>query len=128
MWEYLDHSGNCISSPELAVEFLEACSLDTDASALSRSSPTEEKSCCSGSATESCLASPSGTTCGPSMENRGEEKSMSSPGDSHARGFPSQETAKDWTTREADYGASSCGSFAKWDRDLLLWRTHQCLL
>lgn len=128
MWEYLDNSGNSTCSPVLEVEFWDHFSSDTEPCAPSKTSLTEGKSCCNGSATESCLGSQSGTTCGPSTENRGVGGSMSSLVDFHARESQLPGKDSDSTTREAVYGQSSAESFAKWDQNLPGWRTLQCLL
>jgi len=81
-----------------------------------------------GKLTESYLDSLSGTMCGRSTENRGEEKSMSSAGGSRARMSVASGKVKALLANEADSGKKWLGSFARYDQDTSLWKTHQCSL
>lgn len=95
---------------------------------LSKLNLTAEKSSCKDSATESCPASQSGTTCGLSTASRGAEKSTASAEASRVK--TSRQQAKAWasTEREAGYGASSLVLLARYDRDTRSWKTPQCSL
>lgn len=104
------------------------CYSDIPAHAPSKSSRSAEKFCSNDSATESCHASPSGTTCGLSTGDRGEEKSTASAEASRVRTFQQREKAQASTEREAGCGASSRVLLAKLDHNTRSWRTPQCSL
>ena len=81
------------------------------------------------SATKSCRASQSGTTCEPSMERRGEESPMSSAEDSRAKTSRKPiQTQKDSKANGADYGRKCGELLATFDPHLSSWKTRQCLL
>jgi hypothetical protein len=101
---------------------------DIPASALSKSKSIPAKSCCKGSATESCHGSRSGTTSPPLTATPGEGASMSSAAVSLAKTSALPEKAPESPEPEADSGAKWQGSFAKFDPDSSLWKTHQCSL
>ena len=104
------------------------CYSDIPAYVPSKSSPFAEKFCSNGSATESCHASPSGTTCEHSTGDRGAEKSTAFAEASRVRTFPQREKAQVSTGREAGYGASSRVLLARFDPNTCLWKTLQCSL
>ena len=132
MWYDLDHTEGCenlLSLQEPAAESSAARCSDGAPSAPLKSSDTRATSSCKGSETESLTTSRSGTMFAPSTERRGGERSTSSAEVSHAKtsavlGEDSELSAES----EADYGESTLGSFARYDRDTASWKTAQCLL
>ena len=78
------------------------CFSDIPVYALSRLNLTAGKSCCKGSATESCRSSQSGTMCEPLTASRGEGKLTSSAADSHAKTSVQPEKARVSKASEAD--------------------------
>jgi hypothetical protein len=96
--------------------------------ALSKSKSIPAKSCCSGSATDACHDSQSGTTSPHSTATPGEAASMSSAAVSRAKTSAQPEKAPESQEPEADSGAKWQGSFAKFDPDSCSWKTHQCSL
>jgi len=101
---------------------------DIPPSALLNLTPTADRSCCSDNGTESFPASRSGTTCGPSMEGRGEGKSTSSPVDFHAKTSAPLEGVPESKESAADYGANLLVSLAKFDPATHSLKTLQTLL
>ena len=71
---------------------------------------------------------PSGLTCEHLTDDHGEAVLMSFLEAFPARISVVQERAQGSTGREADSGERWQGSFAKYDPDTSLWRTHQCSL
>ena len=71
---------------------------------------------------------PSGMTCEPLTEDHGEAVLMSFLEAFPARISVVQEQAQGLTEREVGSGKRWQGSFAKYDQDTSLWRTHQCSL
>lgn len=118
-YTYLAESGE-VSSAE--------CYSDIPAFAPSRLSLTAEKSSYKDNATESCPASPSGTTCEHSMGDCGAGKSIAFAEASHVKTFQWQAKAQALTGREAGYGASSRVLLARFDPNTRLWKTLQCSL
>mgnify|MGYP007032449768 CR=1 FL=1 len=104
------------------------CYSDIPQFALLRSKNIPAKSCSKDSATESCHGSQSGTTSPPLTATRGEGESMSSAADSPAKTSAQPGKAPESPESEADSGERWQGSFAKFDHDSSLWRTHQCSL
>ena len=104
------------------------CFSDIPAFAPSKSSLIAGKSCCSGSATESCPNSQFGTTCGHLTAGRGGGKLTSSVADSRAKTYLAQERARESAEREAGFGLNLQESLAKYDRVTSSWKTRQCLL
>lgn len=94
-------------------------------SALLSLIPTAEASCLHDSATECLSHSRYGMTCAVSTEPNGAGTSMLLAGDSLAKTFPPQEKAQESTASDPACGEKWQGSFAKYDRDSRLWRTHQ---
>lgn len=101
---------------------------DIPASALSRLNLTAERSYSNGSEMESCQSFQFGTMSGPSTESHGAEKSISLPADSPARTLAALDQGRGSVDREADYGASSLVSLAKFDPGTHSLRTLQTLL
>jgi len=109
-----------------AAESLEECSLDIKQSVPLKSSLTANKSSKPDNKTESCPTSQFSETSNHSMADHGEEKLTSLPEDSLAKTSvlptpmemelkgPGQDSGKKWPE-----------SFAKLNRDLHSWRTHQ---
>lgn len=92
----------------------------------SRNTPAE---CCSnGSETASCLSSPSGTMCAPSMGDHGAGSWMSSPAGSPAKTSVAPEKVQDSQGRAAGFGARCTELLARYDHAMHLWRTPQCSL
>lgn len=84
------------------------CFADIPASAQLKSNPIAAKSSFSGSATESCQSSQSGTTSGHSTAGRGAERSTSSAEGSRARTFPRR------IRKPSESAAKEAASGAKW--------------
>lgn len=104
------------------------CYSDIPVFAPSKSSRSAEKFSCNGNATESCPASPSGTTCEHSTANRGAEKSTASAEAFPAKTSLAQARARESAEREAGCGASSRVLLARFDPNTRLWKTLQCSL
>lgn len=104
------------------------CFSDIPAYVLSRLNLFFEKSCCSGSATESFQSSQSGTIFEPLTAGRGGGKSILSAAASRARTYLAQERARVSTEREAGCGQSSRVLLAKFDPNTRSWKTLQCSL
>lgn len=103
----------------------EGCSLDGAPDALLRSIPTQGGCSSLDSGTTSLIPFPSGMTCVPSTESRGEAQSTSLQED-----FPARTSAQQARGQESPESVVACGenlpaSFAKWDPDTSSWRTHQ---
>ena len=69
-----------------------------------------------------------GMTYKPLMETRGEELLTLYREGFHAKTSAQQEKAQESTESEAGCGEKWHASFAKYDHDLSLWKTHQCSL
>ena len=132
-WHYLKTDcENSHFSQEQEGAFLEDCCTDGVPLLPLRSKITHAVFCSNGKLTASYLAFLSGTTFAHSTASRGEDSSMSSAEDSPARTYQQQQQAteicQDWKVNPAAYGLSFSASFAKYDPDTFLWRTHQCSL
>jgi len=111
--------------PELVAEFLEECSLDTDQSVLSNTTPTPDQFYWPDKPTEHSRLSRFGMTCAPLTGVHGEELLTW-----YLAGFPARTSAlpepePESTEREADSGARWPGSLAKYDPDTCSWKTAQ---
>ena len=104
------------------------CFSDISPFVLSRLNHTAEKSFCNDNGTESCRGFQSGTMYAPSTASRGEELQMLSAVDSHVKTSVVLEQEQDLTENGLDCGEKWRGSFAKYNRDLSLWKIHQCSL
>ena len=112
-------------SPVLVAAFLEECSLDTDQSVLSNTTPTPDQYYWPDKPTEHSRLSRFGTTCVPFEGSRGAELLTW-----YLAGFPAKTSAlpepePESTEREADSGARWPGSLAKYDPDTCSWKTAQ---
>ena len=112
-------------SPVLVAAFLEECSLDTDQSVLSNTTPTPDQYYWPDKPTEHSRLSRFGTTCAPFEGSRGAELLTW-----YLAGFPAKTSAlpepePESTEREADSGARWPGSLAKYDPDTCSWKTAQ---
>jgi hypothetical protein len=96
--------------------------------ALSRSSPIAAKSCSNGNGTESCPASPFGTTSEPSTERHGEGGLMLCAEDSPAQTFHPPAPWLESQERKAAYGSKWPEWFAKFDPILSSWKILQISL
>lgn len=128
MFQYLDNSGNCISSLGLAEGYLQECSLGTAVCALSKSSPTAEPSCSSASETASCHGSQFGTMFGHSTALLGGGEWTSLLADSLVRILAQPDRAKELKALAVDCGGIWREWFAKWDPITSSWKTRQCSL
>lgn len=97
---------------------------DIPPSVLLRLNLTAEKCYSAASATESCQSFRYGTTFAHSMESRGEIELTLLPEVSHAKTsvLPPAPTPKESTGSGVDSGEKWRVSFAKFDRDLSLWK------
>ena len=118
-WHYLQ-------GPEAA--YWEDTSLDGAPDALLRLMPTPEPCCSPDSATDASRDSRSGTTCGRSMGDLGEDPSTSSQVDSHAKTSAQPEREKGSLASVPDSGGKWRESWVKYDLNSHGWKTHQCLL
>ena len=114
--------------PELAAAFLEECSLDTDQSVLSNTTPTPDQFYWPDKPTEHSRLSRFGTTCVPFEGSRGAELLTW-----YLAGFLAKTSAlpgmePESTEHEADSGARWPGSLAKYDPDTCSWKTAQLSL
>lgn len=114
--------------PELVAEFLEECSLDTDQSVLSNTTPTPDQFYWPDKPTEHSRLSRFGTTCVPFEGSRGEELLTW-----YRAGFLAKTSALPEAGQESKESAAVCGekwpgSLAKYDRDTCSWKTAQLLL
>lgn len=125
---HANNSKPSTSSRELAAESLPTFCLDTYLSGLVKSSNTLAKPCSQGSETESYQSSQYGTTFAPSTESLGADSLTSSLAGFHAKTLAPQGRALALMASEAAYGERWHESFAKYDRDLHLWKTPQCSL
>ena len=114
--------------PELAAEFLEECSLDTDQSVLSNTTPTPDQFYWPDKPTEHSRLSRFGMTCAPLTGVHGEELLTWFLAASRARTSALPEPEPESTEREADSGARWPGSLAKYDPDTCSWKTAQLSL
>lgn len=122
---------DCESSPcslEQEEVSSEAISWDGERFAPSSGPTTLGGYCLPDSETESFQDFPSGTMCRLSTAISGEAESMSSAEDSLAKIFQPQEKEKESTVQDRECGTTWQGSFARYDRDLRLWKTPQCSL
>lgn len=125
MYQFLLDSENCTYSPVPVAESSAESFSDIPASVLSKLNLTAARSCCNGSATESCPDSPSGTMSAPLMESRGADSSMSSAGAFHAKTSARPARAKESQEPALASGQISPGSLAKYDPQECSWKTHQ---
>ena len=100
--------------------------LDTIQSELAKSNPTHAMSCSPDKQTDTCQASPSGTTWQPSMEIRGADQLTFFAEDSPAKTSLRQVKEQELPANVRDYGRNMRDSLAKCGLDLSLPKTHHC--
>lgn len=111
--------------PELVAAFLEECSLGTDQSVLSNTTPTPDQYYWPDKPTEHSRLSRFGMTCAPLTGIHGEELLTWYRAGFLAKTSALPEPEPESTEREADSGARWPGSLAKYDRDTCSWKTAQ---
>jgi len=129
MWTYLNEDLEPVTcSQEREGEFLPTYFLTISQLLPLKSKNTHEKCSCSGSETEFCQDSQSGTTSEHSTASHGADSLMWSQEDFRVRIFHPLDVA--WASRggDQDYGSSKRESLAKYCRHSHSWKTHQGLL
>ncbi len=106
---------------------MEDTSLDGTPCALSNGNQVQEKSCCLGSAMDTCQGSQSGTMCRPSTGDRGVDLWMSSLAASRVRTSAQQEKAQASEESEAVCGSTWSALCLKCVPDTYSLRTVHCL-
>ena len=112
----------------LVEEYSEAICSDGEQYALLSVMPTQHPFSRNDKTMDFSLPSLFGLTCKVLTADRGEELLMSYLAAFRARTSAAPEAEPELTAKEADSGRKWPGSFAKYDRDSSLWRTHQCSL
>ena len=102
--------------------------LDGAPSALLRLIPAQDKSSSTASVTECLSNSQSGMTCEPLTGDHGVDGLMLSQADSLAKTSANAEQGQELEGVVLDCGWSKKGLFAKWNPNLLSWKTRQCSL
>jgi hypothetical protein len=115
-------------SQALVEVFLEDTCLDGEQSAPLSGSHTQQAYCAPDKMTDFSRLSRYGMTFRPLTDIPGEKLSMSSVVAFHVRTLVQQEKAQELTENAAGCGEKWHASFAKYDPDLSLWKTHQCSL
>ena len=115
-------------SQALVEAYSEESFSDGEPSAPSNSTPTPQAYLWRDKTTDAWTRFPSGMTLQPLTESHGEDVLTS-----FLEAFPVKisvvrERAQESTGRKAGSGEKWQGSFAKYDQDTSLWRTHQCSL
>jgi hypothetical protein len=115
-------------SRALVEEYLEDTSLDGERSVQLNGKPTQQAYCVPDKMTDFLKVSRYGMTFAALTADRGEELLMSYLEDFHAK--TSQQEEKGLESKESgqECGPKWRGSFAKFDPDSYLWKTHQCSL
>ena len=127
-WLISNRLMNSLCSQEQEVASSAGIFLDGEQSALSSGNPTQLAYCAPGKMTDFSRLSRFGMTYKLLTESLGEALLTS-----YREGFPvktflSQEVVMDLTESAAGCGEKWRASFVKYDRDLRLWKTHQCSL
>jgi len=115
-------------SQALVAEYSEASSSDGAPSAPSNTTPTPQAFLSRDKTTDAWNRFPSGMTCEPLTESRGEELLTSYLVGFHAKTSAQQEKAQELTENDPGCGEKWRGSFTKYDQDSRSWKTHQCSL
>jgi len=115
-------------SQVLVEEFLVENCLDGEQSAPLSGNPTQQAYCAPDKMMDFSRLSRFGMTYKPLTESRGEELLMLYLAAFHAKTLAQPEKAQELMENEAECGEKWRGSFAKYDPDSSLWRTHQCSL
>jgi hypothetical protein len=114
-------------SQALAVEYSAASCVDSEPSALSNGRRTQETCCAPDKTTDASNHSQSGTTCKPSMADRGLDWWMSSLAASRAKTSVPLAAVKESKASEAVCGHTWRELWVKFCRDTSSWKTHRCL-
>lgn len=104
------------------------CFSDIPRSVLSKFSQDADEPCYSGNETGCSLDSLCGMMFAPLTDTRGGEQLMPFAVVSPAKASANVERGQDLTTNGLASGQKWSGSFAKYDLDMSLWKTHQCCL
>jgi len=112
-------------SQVLVEAFLEDTSLDGEQSVQSSGSSTPQAYCAPDKMTGFSRLSRFGMTFKPLEENLGEELLTLYLAAFHAPTFPQQEKEQELMEKPLECGEKWRGSFAKFDQNLCLWKTHQ---
>jgi hypothetical protein len=115
-------------SQALVEEYLGDICLDGEQSVLLNGKPIQQAYCAPDKMTKFLKVSQSGMMFKPLTETLGEELLMLYLEDFHARTFPQQEKVQELTVNGQECGEKWQGSFAKYDQNLSMWKTPQCLL
>lgn len=124
-YTYLAYCENSISSQGQEAESSAATFSDIPASVLSRLNLTAGRSCSSGSVTDACQSSRSGTTFAHSTGDRGVDSLMLCAAVGLVRESLPLAKVQDSRTSGLDFGENWPASLAKYDPDSCSWRTHQ---
>lgn len=136
------HLKQSISSQERAAVFWQTYCLDILQSQPAKLSDTQEKFCCKGNETESCLNFQSGTTSEHSGQTTQNARTHSQHGKEYQRNSPfaagsrnglartsaAPERAQESTANALECGWKWHGSFVKFDPASSSWKTRQCSL
>jgi DNA (cytosine-5)-methyltransferase 1 len=109
-------------------EYLGDISSDGEQSAPLSGNPTQQAYCAPDKMTAFSRLSRFGMTYKPLTENRGQELLTLYLAGFHAKTSQPQEKAQELMGSEAECGEKWHGSFAKYNPDSSMWKTHQCLL
>ena len=115
-------------SQALVEEYLGDICLDGEQSVQLNGKPIQQAYCALDKMTDFLKVSQSGMMFKPLTESLGEELLMSYLEDFHARTLAQQEKAQELTENGQECGKRWQGSFAKYDQNLSMWKTAQCLL
>jgi hypothetical protein len=115
-------------SQALVAEYSAASSSAGAPSAPSNTTPTPQAFLSRDKTTDAWSRFPSGMTCEPLTESRGEDLLTWFRAVFLAKTLVPQERAPALAESEAGYGAKWHESLAKWDRNMFSWKTRQCLL
>ena len=115
-------------SQALVEEYLGDICLDGEQSVQLNGKPIQQAYCAPDKMTNFLKVSQSGMMFKPLTETLGEELLMSYLEDFHARTLAQQEKAQELTENGQECGKKWQGSFAKYDQNLSMWKTAQCLL
>ena len=119
---------NSLCSQELEAEYLEENSLGGEQSVQSSGNPIPQAYLSPVKTTESWSRFPSGMTCKPLTESRGEELLTSFRAVFLVKTLAQQGEAQELTENEAECGEKWRASFTKYNPDTSSWKTHQCSL
>jgi len=115
-------------SQVLVEEYLGDTYSDGEQSALSNGNNTQLAYLPQDKMTDFSRLSRFGMMFKPLTESLGEELLMSYRAGSHAKTFLPQEKAQELTVNGQECGEKWQGSFAKFDPNMSMWKTHQCSL